>query len=207
LFDKAGEKYTMDDLVRFLNEVKDKRFENLRIFYEILTMKATGNLKSKLQSMNDQLNEFGSYQELIQYLLEQSALHQYTKENVYRLLLDLIQPENVEKFAYLLEKYGDENIRRAIASADIYQFSSPFEFLQYLLSYANEFNYTEADIINLLLRLILERGLDEEYKALLRMQSQEEKSGKLSKLAQTIILASIIVVIGVIILLLRRKNK
>ena len=207
LFSKTGKNYSLEELVKFLNKVKEERLNNLKTFYEILTMKATGNLKSKLRSIEHEIGNFNSYEELVQYLLDQSLLHQYTKENVYQLLLDLINPENVENFAYLLEKYADKNIRKALASVDIYTFSNPMELLQYLLSQTEEFNYTESDIIDLLLRLILEKGLDEEYKALLALK-QKESSGRLSKVAKSAIFVSVIVIlIGAVIIFLRRKKK
>jgi hypothetical protein len=170
----------------------------------MLAEKATGSLKEFLQEIDIRNLKLNTFEDLINYLLNQSQFHDYNREMVYQLLIDIIDPKNIAEFINLLKQYADGGIIRAIDATDTRQFSRPIEVMQYLLSVAGEYDYTEQDLLRVLLKMLLRKGPSSGI--------QETAKGWFSGLERPVLVTSLIVVNGIIILLLilfllRKKRK
>ena len=137
------------------------------------------------------------------YLLNQSQFHDFNREMVYQLLIDIIDPKSVTEFVNLLISFGDDRISRAIKATDITQFSKPIEVMHYLLSVADDNNYTERDLLRVLLKILLRKGPE---------QAAITKTGWFSRFDRPVLVTSLIIVNAVIIILLilfiwRKKRK
>jgi hypothetical protein len=123
---------------------------------------------------------------------------------VYQLLIDIIDPKSIGEFIELLIRFGDVRITRAIEATNADQFSKPLEVMKYLLSVATEYNFTEHDLLRVLLKMLLRKG---PY-----MADGEEKGRLFLGLDKPVLITSLIVVNGIIIILLilfilRKKRK
>ena len=128
----------------------------------MLAEKATGSLKEFLQEIDIRNLKMNTFEELVDYLLNQSQFHDFNREMVYQLLIDIIEPKNIGEFIELLKKFADDRIIQAIDATDVRQFSKPLEVMQYLLSVADEYNYTERDLLRVLLKMFLRKGPSDE---------------------------------------------
>jgi Tol biopolymer transport system component len=198
------EEYSIEDLIKALEKASANSSLYLSRFHEALTAQATGSLKSELMQMQSEEPDYNTYEGLINYLIDQSEFKDYTRENVYALLLDLIDIKDVNEFAEKLKSYQNENINKALADTSIQYFSNPFELIQYLLSVSDRFNYTESDINNLLIRMILEQGLSDSVSD--ARDKLSFKFWKDNKFVATVILVNLLIVILVVLFLYRRKS-
>ena len=101
-------------------------------------------------------------------------------------------------------KYCDDRIANAMRAAKTEQFSKPFEVVQYLLSVADEYQYTERDIMRVLLKMLLRKGPD--------VLNDGTGKGWLSLLDKPGMVVSLILVNAAVLLLLilflwRKKKK
>ena len=85
------------------------------LFRKLLAERATGSLKVFLQEIDIRGLQINTFEELVDYLLNQSKFHDFNREMVYQLLLDIIDPKNVREFIDLLLLYGDDRIDRGHA--------------------------------------------------------------------------------------------
>ena len=200
--DKNG--YSVEELIKALESASANKLYYLRKFDEMLGNNAEGNLKSQLQLLNIESENIQTFEGLIDYLLRQSKFNNYNRENVYKLLLDLIGIKDVNEFAKKIRSYNFANINKALNDTTLTYFSSPFELLQYLLASANTYNFTESDINNLLIRMLLERGLGKSGENIHKTGLQ--KFWKEPKFLSTIVLVNILLIILIVYLSMRRKN-
>ena len=174
------------------------------MFRKLLSSKATGKLKTVIDELDIRAMHIDTFEELLDYLIRQSEFHDYNRETVYKLLLDIINPANLEEFISLLKRHADHNILDALVVMNNDLYSTPMEVIQYLLTVSNDYDYTERDILNLLLKLILEKGfgLDEPVmpKGFLHYFT---KPG----LARNLIIVNVVVLIIIIILVFRKKSR
>jgi len=196
--------YSKRDLFDNVEKVRRDPYFYVDMFRKMLADKAAGSLKEFLQEIDIRNLKINTYEELINYLLIQSQFRDYNREMVYQLLIDIINPRNVKEFIDLLKKYADSRIDRALDASDNGQFSTPREVMQYLLSVASEYNYTERDLLRVLLKMVLSKG--PEY------DSDTTKKGWFSGADRPALITSLIVVNALIIILLilfflRRKKK
>ena len=190
--------------MKSLESASSNKLFYLRKLNEILTNNAEGSLKSRLQLLNIEKENLKTYNDLINYILKQSEFDNYNRENVYNLLIDLIGIKDVNEFAAKIRSYNFTNINKALDDTSLTYFSSPFELLQYLLVSANTYNFSESDINNLLIRMLLERGLINKGENI--NTTGQQKFWKTSKFISTIVLVNILLVSVIVILSMRRKN-
>jgi hypothetical protein len=200
--DKKG--YTAQELIKALELAAVNKQYYLQKFNDLLTYKAEGTIKSQLQLLDLESENIHTYNELIDYLLEKSEYKNYKRENVYQLLLDLIGITNVKEFADKLHSYRHAGINKALNDTAITFFSTPLELIQYLLASKDLYDFTESDINNLLLRMILEKGLSvKDYQI---GNTDGRKLFKNPKFVSTIVLVNILLIILIIVFYRRSKN-
>ncbi len=206
LFDIVpNEKFSYEDLIEALEKASLNRQYYLNTFNEVLASNATGNLKSSLLLLNLDESQINTYEELLRYLVEKAQYKNYSTEEVYKLLLELIDIYDVNEFSEKIKSYNIASINKALADTSLKYFSNPFELLQYLLAATNNYDFTESDINNLLIRMILERGLSDQIS--LKKDSKGESIWKNKKFLITIILVNVVILIFIILLSLRRKKQ
>lgn len=196
--------YSRRELLENIEKIRKDPYYYVELFRKMLAQKATGSLKEFLQEIDIRGLEINTFEELVDYLLNQSQFHDFNREMVYQLLIDIIDPKNIAEFIELLKRYGDVGIKKAIEATNTEQFSKPLEVMQYLLSVAEEFNYTERDLLRVLLKILLRKGPD--------LADGEEKEGWFSGLDRPALITSLVVVNVIIIVLLilfilRKKRK
>ncbi len=200
----AKHNYSKRELFENVEKVRRDPYFYVDLFRKMLADRASGVLKEFLQEIDVRNLKINSYEELIDYLLVQSKFRDYNREMVYQLLIDIINPENVKEFTELLRKYADAEIVTALNATNESRFSTPLEVMQYLLSVAGEYNYTERDLLRVLLKIVLSKGPD-------GGAGEAGKQGWFSHLDKPAFVTSIIVVNAIIILLIilffiRRKK-
>jgi hypothetical protein len=196
--------YSKKELLEKIEKIRRDPYYYVDLFRKMLVEKATGSLREFLQVIDIRNLKLNTFEELVDYLLNQSQFHEFNREMVYQLLIDIINPKNIGEFIDLLKRFADERVVRAINAADVRQFSKPLEVMQYLLSVAEEYDYTERDLLRVLLKMLLRNGT-----------SPGENDGKrdwLSGINKPALVTSLIVVNAVIIILLilfllRKKRK
>ncbi|MGD2035936.1 MAG: hypothetical protein PVF73_12815, partial [Bacteroidales bacterium] len=201
----STEDYTYTELIEALEKASLNRDYYLDSFNELLTNTAAGTLKSQLLLLNLDENQIHTFEQLLEYLVDQSRHKNYSREELYNLLLDLTGITDVREFYEKLISYNFESINKALTDTSLKFFSNPYELLQYLLVATQDYDFTESDINNLLIRMILERGLSD------RVITEYESNGgsiwKNKKFLTTIVLVNIVILILIILVTLRRKKQ
>ncbi len=197
--------YTKEELIDNTDRIRKDPYSVVEMFRAMLSTRATGSLKTVIDEVDIRAMHIDTFEELLDYLIRQSAFHDYNRETVYSLLLDIIRPMNLEDFIASLRHFAGQGILDALdlMNADLY--STPLEVIQYLISISDEHGYSERDILNLLLKVVLEKGTGpDETKGGNGLIQFFSKPG----LARNLILVNGIVILLVILfLVLRNKSK
>jgi hypothetical protein len=150
--------YSKKELLDNIEKIRRDPYYYVDLFRKMLAEKATGSLKVFLQEIDIRGLKLNTFEELVDYLLVQSQFHDFNREMIYQLLLDIIDPKNVQEFIGLLKHYGDERIKGALDATDLTLMSRPIEVVQYLLTVSSEYNYTDRDLLRLLLKIMFRKG-------------------------------------------------
>ncbi len=205
LFSVVGpSSFSNEELIRALDLSNSEKTNNLKSFLDLLMSESTGNLKSQLQSIDLKKNNINTYEDLLKYLLTQSQFKNIPKANVYELLIKLIGIKDVKEFADLINSYQNKAISKALADTSLTAFSTPLELLQYLLSSAQLYDYTESDINNMLIRMILEKGMAKNNPE--KPELAKHKLWKNPAFFNTMILVDVILVLLILLFVLKKKK-
>ncbi len=196
--------YTLTNVIELMEYIKTNSERNLELFRQQLASHASGNLKAVIQSLDLEQKHISTFADLLNYLINSSKFQNYNRETVYKLLLDIIYIDSMDEFVRLLKKHGSSAIIQAIESIDLRQFSSPYDLIQYLVGYTDKYAYTEQDILNLLLKLVLEKGFGMD-KDRADMPSREKTQH--GKLLIPLLVANGILLLIIILYFIRRKKK
>jgi tetratricopeptide (TPR) repeat protein len=196
--------YSKRELMNNIEKIRKDPYYYVDLFRKLLAEKATGSLKIFLQEIDIRGLKINTFEELVDYLLNQSKFHDFNREMVYQLLLDIIDLKNVKDFVDVFLRYCDERLANAIHATDVTQFSKPLEVLQYLLSVADDYNYSERDLLRVLLKMLLRKGSEG-----LTAEAKEGWFSSFDKpaLVTTLIIVNSIIIILLIVFLLRKKRK
>jgi hypothetical protein len=121
--------------------------------------------------------------------------------------LDIINPRNLEDFLTALKRNAGQPILDALSLMDENLYSTPLEVIRYLISVSNDHGYTERDILNLLLKLVIEKGMG--------IAEPNRGSGFLRFFKEPGLARNLVIINGIIILIIislysvrsQRKNK
>ncbi|MBN2613028.1 MAG: PD40 domain-containing protein [Bacteroidales bacterium] len=200
----ANKGYTNKEVIELVEYIKANSDKNLELFRQYLAKHASGNLKAVIQSLDLKEKGISTFADLLNYLINTSELHDYNRQTIYQLLLDIIGTENTADFVKLLKKNAGLDLNRTLELIDMQQFSSPYELLQHLIGYTGEYKFTEQDLLNLLLKLVFDKGLDV-GETDITADSQDKTAKK--KLATILILANGLLLLIIIFFILRKKRK
>lgn len=206
LWVNASEKgYTVKEIIDLVEYIKANSDRDLENFRQHLAKNASGNLKAVIQSLNLKEKNISTFADLLNYLINTSKFYEYNRETIYKLLLDIIDAGSLDDFIKMLRKNGSLEITHALESLDMRQFSSALELLQHLIGFTEKYKFTEQDILNLLLKLVLEKGFD--------TGSSEAESEISSRMSQKNLLKCLIIGNGLLLILIllffyiRKKRK
>lgn len=205
LFATASENnISTSELIYVLETAQNKKEGNLYKFKESLASGATGDLKMAIEDIDFKNNSVDTYEAFINQLISQSKTANYSPYEVYELLLDMLGIEKVEELAEAMTEKSSSEIDSLLGATNMQQFSKPVELVQFLISQSPYFDYTESEINNLLLRMLLEKGID--------TYIQDEESLQSKKLIRKRRLITTIVLVNALLLVLlfifwRRKKK
>lgn len=198
--------YTKQELIKVLETSRMNATKNLETFTAMLADHASGNLKSFLQDLAPGKENINSFDELFNYIIRQSAHNNFSRQNLYQLFIDIIGTKDTQEFMQLLSKYATGDLKKAIDEMSKNQYSTPIEIIQYLVSHAGEYNYTEQDINDVLLRLIMEKGINlnnEGYALKVKARFFSSKN----RMVITLIAANAIFLIILILIIFRKKKR
>lgn len=199
--------YSRRELLENIEKIRRDPYYYIDLLRKMLAERASGTLKEFLQEIDVRSLRLTTFEDLLDYLLNQSQFRDYNREMVYQLLIDIINPRNVAEFLEMLRVHACQSIVDALDAATSQEFSTPIEVLQYLLSVAAEYHFTERDLLRALLKMLLQQGPD-------AGTVDEKRGGWLSGIDRPALVTSLVVVNALIILLLilfilrkRRKNE
>lgn len=197
--------FSYEEVIEALEKSSLNRRYYLNLFKEILAENANGSLKSQLLLLDLEENQINTYESLLKYLVEQSQYKNYSRAEVYKLLLDMIGITEVNEFSEIINSYNTNSVNEALADTALKYFSNPFEIVQFLLAATHDYDFSESDINNLLIRMILERGLSDR----INMKHDNEGGGfwKNKKVLSAIILVNVVILILIILIIIRRKKR
>lgn len=171
-------------------------------FLESMASIAQGDLKLRIEELDISKNDIRSFEEIIKLLLRDATSRAYSAQEVYNLLIKMIGIGNVDTFIEALLEKSDGKLYNALMEMDRQQYTNEIEVIKYLLSKSGEYDYTDSYINNLLIRMLLESGMDSWDKAL------DESFAKKIIRKRSLLTSSILIGLFVIILVFfRRKRK
>ncbi len=196
--------YTIEDVINSIDEARNNREQNINLFKEALSINAKGNLKTAIEGLPKTSLELSTYEKIIDELISSSRTGGYSPEEFYQLLVDMIGISNVNDFKPAFAVYASQQLDSLIKSSENQHFSTPLELIQFLLTQAPYFDYTESDINNILLRMLLEKGVNQYLEEGDVLQS--EKLIRRRKISITLIFANAFIIIILIIIWRRKKQ-
>ncbi|MBN2274974.1 MAG: PD40 domain-containing protein [Bacteroidales bacterium] len=197
--------YSREELINTIDKIRKDPYSVVEMFRDLLSSRASGSLKTVIDELDIRAMHIDTFEDLLDYLIRQSDAHDYNRETVYSLLLDIINPLSLDDFLASLKKHAGENILNALSLLDVNVISTPFEVIRYLLSVSEEYGYTERDLLNLLLKLALEKGpavADETVKSK-GILHVFRKPG----MVRNLIIVNSIIILIIIFLVFRKKSK
>lgn len=193
-------------LIQQIEKANINERENIILFKEALANEAAGELKLSIQEYNPLESSSPEILDMLDDLLKNSITKGYGRTQVYDLLVNMIGISNVNEFIDKMKKHTSGDLDSLLFSVDKNKFSVPLEVIQYLLSEAPYFDFTESDINNLLIRMLLENGI--EGHEISKDSSYSKFLFNKNRFTYTIVLINIIIVLLIILLWRkRRKNK
>ncbi len=146
--------YTADDVNRLFAKLAEK--EELNELHSNLTELASGDLKKVLQDLDTEKEGIKTPVELISYLMDESANHDYTDEDVVELLLNYLEKEDLGEIIKLLIGTSSGELLNLLLNLDLEQnnIKSLDDLYNYLIEQAQYYDYTEDDVIRLFLNLL-----------------------------------------------------
>ncbi len=206
LFDQAenGE-IDYNVLVEELENACKEENKNILLFKNSLANAATGELKMDIQELEPiDKNLNGELIGILEALLKNTPTKGYSIAEVYDLILNMIEITGVDEFIREMQKFTSGDLDSLLVNIDQKKFSVPLEVIQYLLSESAYYDYSETDINNLLIRMLLEKGF--KGSGILKGSEYTEKLIKKKRFITTIVLINIFLFI-IILLFWRQKKK
>jgi hypothetical protein len=178
--------------------------QNIFKFKEALAKAAKGELKLRIQEIDIDDDGINELSDIVDLLLRDSKTRGYGRSEVYNLLISMIGIEDIDVFINELLAVSEGKLDAVLAELQRDQYSLPIEVLQFLLSQAPYYDYSDSDINNLLLKMLLEKGID-------NWKNTEEDSYsseliKKRRFKTTIVLINLLLLV-VFILMWRKKRK
>jgi len=192
-----NKKYSHKDVLNLIDVIQKNPLLGLSIFKEVLSKKSTGDLHSFIENIDFSKDNIFTYTNLIKHLLKNSIYHNYTPSVVYDILINILDINDIQFFIKELERVGPEAFSFAFKNIDLKTISNINELIQTLLGMSEEYNFNEDDVINAIIRLICEKGIN-------NLKGKSEGWGFETYAIPGLAIASIILFL--IILYLRKKK-
>lgn len=196
--------YTKSAIIEAIEKARIDQENNILEFKEALAEAARGELKIRIQEIDIEQENISKLSDIVQVLLRDAQTSEYGRNEVYDLLLGMIGVEDVGEFIAELITVSNGKIDDVISQMNQGEYSLPIEVVQYLLSQSPYFDYTDSDINNILLKMLLEKGVDD-WK-LTTEDSYSQALIKKRKLITTIVLIGVFIIV-IILLFWRRSRK
>ncbi len=199
---KVGEISPIDLIAQIEKSLQEEE-QNLTLFKEALANAATGELKLDIMEYEQKSGSL-EIAGILENILNNVNTKGYSKAEVYDLLIKMIGIEDVGMFVEEMRKYSSGSMDSLLSVVEQNHVSTPLEIIQYLLSESPYFDFTDSDINSLLIRMLLEKGM--EGHGLTKESSYSKELMGKNRLLTSVVLANVLIII-LIILFWRRKNK
>jgi Ca2+-binding EF-hand superfamily protein/tetratricopeptide (TPR) repeat protein len=129
---------------------------DLKELMDHLTKVSTGDLQGLLMGTDTEAEDFGNASDLMKYLLDAAAGHDFTQEDVLRLLMDYIGLEDLKEIIKILISISSGDLQDLLISLDLERdgIHDLADLFHYLLDQASIYDYTQDDVIRLFLHLL-----------------------------------------------------
>ena len=94
---------------------------------------------------------------MIRYILDQSETNDYTHEDVYRVLADIIASDNLAHFIEKMKAFAGPQLLKALEEIDLrgLQIRTAEDLIRYLVGVADKYGFDPSEIWDALLRMAL----------------------------------------------------
>ncbi|MCG8699917.1 MAG: hypothetical protein MI922_17815, partial [Bacteroidales bacterium] len=199
----ANYEMNRSDMLKFVHQSVENSNANIYLFIKMLSNNAVGALKESLEECLKNADQFHSYEAVVQYLCSTAGDQSHSREELYKLMLDMAGVVKIETLLEYLEKKGFTHMLAALENVDMSQFSNSYEVMQFILANSSSFAYNEWNICEMLSIMLLEKG------------SKKAKSGKFDLIKVEVeenTYTNLFLFIGIgivlaILLFIMRKNK
>lgn len=197
--------YTKAGIIEAIEKARTDQDNNILEFKEALAEAARGELKIRIQEIDLERDNISKLSDIVQVLLRDAQTSGYGRNEVYDLLVGMIGIEDINEFVDELLSVSDGKLDNVISKMNKAEFSLPIEVVQYLLSEAPYFDYSDSDINNILIKMLLEKGMDD-WKITTEDAYSKELIKK-RKLITTIVLIGVFVLVLTLLFWRRSKKK
>ncbi|MCK4747951.1 MAG: hypothetical protein KAT15_12965, partial [Bacteroidales bacterium] len=162
--------YTRQDVNDLI--IKNMQTEYLSVYRdELLLMSDNDSLSKALEEMD--LSTINSLQELYEYLLSEAENYGYEPEDVNNLFARLSQREEMNELMVNLTEIATGDLLNVLQELDLEEegIEKPVELISYLMDQANNYDYTQEDVISLLLDYLETGDLREMIKLMIGTSS------------------------------------
>ena len=130
----------------------------------------TGDLQGLLVGLDAEAEGLGNATDLMLYLLDAAGRHDFTQEDVLRLLMDYIGKEDLKEIIEILISISSGDLQDVLINLNLERdgINDLSDLFYYLLDQASSHDYTEDDVIKLfldLLKILENKSLTEELSA------------------------------------------
>ncbi len=121
-----------------------------------LAKASSGDLQLMLKELDPEAEGLGNATELTSYLLDAAGKHDFTQEDVMRLLMDFLGLEDLKEIIGILISISSGDLQDVLINLDLERddIHDLADLFHYLLDQASSHDYTEDDVIQLFLDLL-----------------------------------------------------
>ncbi len=179
---------------------------DLQVLIDHLAAVSSGDLQLLLSGLDPEAEGLENATDLTLYLLDAAGKHDYTQEDVLRLLMDYIGREDLKEIIEILISISSGDLQDVLINLDLERdgIHDLADLFYYLLDQAASHDYTEDDVIKLfldLLKILEDESLANELSATI---DQDIDTGA-RKYWYFWVLGGLLLIFAVI--LIRRKKK
>ena len=129
---------------------------DLQELIDHLAKVSSGDLQLLLVGLDPEAENLGNATDLIMYLLDAAGKHDFTQEDVLRLLMDYIGREDIKEIIEILISISSGDLQDVLVNIDLERdgIHDLADLFHYLLDQASSHDYTEDDVIKLFLDLL-----------------------------------------------------
>ena len=193
------------DMFSFIQQANVSWQNNVLQFINILSDNAVGTLKEELEGLKVNASYYGNFQDVVNQVCVYSQDDAVSREALYRLFMEISGTYTTDSLLRFIEQNGFDIFAESLKDVTRYTHSNPYEVLQHLLAMASVNGYSESDICDMLLYLLLEKGMKKQ-----RYMGESASARKMLKnrsFLHVLVLVNIGIILIILLIILRKRSK